>query len=248
MTVKSMALGVNIDHVATLRQARRARYARAGAGGAGWPNSPVPTTSRCTCARTGGTSRPRDVQLLSELLKTRMNLEMAVTRRDAAHLPAHCGRQTAAWCRSGVPNSPPRADWMWWPAAHALRERCARLTQAGIRVALFIDPDEPPDRGRGRRPGAGHRAAHRRATPRRRALRRRASSSVCSARRASPRSRRPRPCTPATACNYQNVQPVAALPEIVELNIGHAIIARALFVGLARAVREMKALMLAARA
>ena len=48
--------------------------------------------------------------------------------------------------------------------------------------------------------------------------------------------------------NYHNVQPVARLAEIVELNIGHAIIARALFVGLAQAVREMKALMLAARA
>ena len=48
--------------------------------------------------------------------------------------------------------------------------------------------------------------------------------------------------------NYHNVQPVAALPDIVELNIGHAIISHALFVGLAQAVREMKALMLAARA
>jgi pyridoxine 5-phosphate synthase len=48
--------------------------------------------------------------------------------------------------------------------------------------------------------------------------------------------------------NYQNVAPVAALPEIVELNIGHSIVARALFDGLAAAVREMKSLMLAARA
>jgi pyridoxine 5-phosphate synthase len=47
--------------------------------------------------------------------------------------------------------------------------------------------------------------------------------------------------------DYHNVQGVAAIPEIVELNIGHAIIARALFSGLAAAVREMKALMLAAR-
>src|SRR5262249_29966436 len=47
--------------------------------------------------------------------------------------------------------------------------------------------------------------------------------------------------------NYHNVAPVAAIPEIVELNIGHAIIARALFVGLTAAVQEMKALMLAAR-
>ncbi len=48
--------------------------------------------------------------------------------------------------------------------------------------------------------------------------------------------------------NYQNVKPVAAIPEIVELNIGHAIIARALFDGLAAAVSDMKSLMLAARA
>ena len=47
--------------------------------------------------------------------------------------------------------------------------------------------------------------------------------------------------------DYHNVQAVAAIPEIVELNIGHAIIARSIFSGLAQAVREMKALMLAAR-
>jgi len=47
--------------------------------------------------------------------------------------------------------------------------------------------------------------------------------------------------------DYHNVQPIAAIPEIVELNIGHAIVARALFSGLADAVRDMKALMLAAR-
>ena len=47
--------------------------------------------------------------------------------------------------------------------------------------------------------------------------------------------------------NYHNVAPVAAIPEIVELNIGHAIVARAVFEGLAAAVREMKSLMLAAR-
>jgi pyridoxine 5-phosphate synthase len=48
--------------------------------------------------------------------------------------------------------------------------------------------------------------------------------------------------------NYHNVAPVAAIPEIVELNIGHAIVARALFDGLAAAIADMKALMLAARA
>ncbi|MFO1427176.1 MAG: pyridoxine 5'-phosphate synthase [Steroidobacteraceae bacterium] len=48
--------------------------------------------------------------------------------------------------------------------------------------------------------------------------------------------------------HYQNVQPVAAIPEIVELNIGHAIIGRAVFSGLAAAVRDMKSLMVAARA
>ena len=48
--------------------------------------------------------------------------------------------------------------------------------------------------------------------------------------------------------NYHNVQPVAAIPEIVELNIGHAIVARAVFEGLGAAVRDMRALMIAARA
>jgi pyridoxine 5-phosphate synthase len=48
--------------------------------------------------------------------------------------------------------------------------------------------------------------------------------------------------------NYHNVQPVAAIPEIVELNIGHAIVARAVFDGMTAAVRDMRALMMAARA
>ena len=54
-------------------------------------------------------------------------------------------------------------------------------------------------------------------------------------------------CTPAMDCTCDNVQPVAAIPEIVELNIGHSIVAQAVFTGLEAAVRDMKAMMHAAR-
>jgi pyridoxine 5-phosphate synthase len=128
----------------------------------------------------------------------------------------------------------------------ALRERCAQLTQAGIRVAVFIDADEPQIEAaqRARVPVVElHTGAY---------------ADAVGAAQARELERLHRAARLAASLglevhaghglNYQNVAPIAAIAEIVELNIGHAIIARALFDGLASAVREMKALMLAARA
>ena len=141
MTVKSMALGVNIDHVATLRQQRHTRY-------------PEPVQAALLAEQSGADNitlhlredrrhiQPRDVQLLSELLSTRMNLEMAVTPEmldfACALRPADCclvpERRAELTTEGGL-------DVV--AGGEGLRERCARLTQAGIRVALFIDADEP---------------------------------------------------------------------------------------------------------
>jgi pyridoxine 5-phosphate synthase len=128
----------------------------------------------------------------------------------------------------------------------ALRERCAQLVQAGIRVALFIDAQQAQIEAaeRARIPVVElHTGAYAQAS---------GSAQARELERLRQAARfafgRGLEVHAGHGLNYQNVAPVAAITEIVELNIGHAIIARALFDGLASAVREMKALMLAARA
>jgi pyridoxine 5-phosphate synthase len=127
-----------------------------------------------------------------------------------------------------------------------VREACARLREAGSRVALFVDPD-PAQIAACAEAGAPVVELH--------------TGTYCEAdgaRSARELERLQRAAALAVqlglevhaghGLHYRNVQPVAAIPEIVELNIGHAIIARAVFSGLAAAVCEMKALMVAARA
>ena len=128
-----------------------------------------------------------------------------------------------------------------------MRAACLALAQAGIRVSLFVAADRAQlDAARaGRRPGG--RDPHGRATPKPEPA-------------AGEELERIRELRVAHAAglglkvnaghglHYHNVQPIAAIPQMAELNIGHAIVAHALFVGFAQAVREMKALMREARA
>jgi pyridoxine 5-phosphate synthase len=127
----------------------------------------------------------------------------------------------------------------------ALKDAVLELQQAGLRVSLFIDPDERQIDA-ARTTGAPVVELH--------------TGSYASATgpaRARELDRLRRAAQHAAALgitvhaghglDYQNVQPVAAIVQIVELNIGHAIVARALFTGLAAAVAEMKTLMLAVR-
>jgi pyridoxine 5-phosphate synthase len=126
-----------------------------------------------------------------------------------------------------------------------LRDAVAELSAAGIRVSLFIDPD---DRQVDAARAAGapvielHTGSYAEATG---AARARELQRLQQA--ASRAASIGLTVHAGHGLDYHNVQPVAAIPQIVELNIGHAIIGRALFSGLAAAVREMKALMLAAR-
>ena len=133
-------------------------------------------------------------------------------------------------------------------AAQAARVRDAttHLRQAGVRVALFIDPD-PRQVEAAAHAGAPvielHTGAYAQATGAQAATeleRLRAAARLGAGLGLEVHA--------GHGLNYHNVQPVAALRELVELNIGHALIAHALFVGLPAAVREMKALMAAARA
>lgn len=238
-----IALGVNIDHVATLRQARRARAP-----------DPVHAALAAEAAGADGITlhlredrrhiQDRDVRALRPLLLTRMNLEMAVTDEMLAIAvevrPADCclvpEKRTELTTEGGLDVA---------GQAARMRAAAARLAAAGIRVALFIDP-EPAQIEAAAASGAPaielHTGAYAEATGAARALE--LERLLESARRAA---RLGLQVHAGHGLDYHNVQPVAAIDEIVELNIGHAIVARAVFTGLAAAVRDMKALMQAAR-
>ena len=238
-----IALGVNIDHVATLRQARRIDY-------------PDPVHAALLAEQSGADSitlhlredrrhiQDRDVTLLRRLLQTRMNLEMAVTAemiRIASEVrPQDC-------CL--VPESREEVTTEGGLDVRAqqarIDEACRALAAAGVRVSLFIDPDTAQIEA-ARRVGAPvielHTGTYANAsgTARAHELERVRSAAALGASLGLV-------VNAGHGLNYHNVEPIAAIREIVELNIGHAIIARAVFDGLPRAVREMKDLMRAAR-
>jgi pyridoxine 5-phosphate synthase len=240
---REIALGVNIDHVATVRQARRARF-------------PDPLFAALTAEQAGADSitlhlredrrhiQDHDVERFAASLQTHMNLEMAaipemvaIARRirpaDVCLVPE---KRTEVTTEGGLDVR---------GAAASLTDTCASLAEAGIRVSLFIDPD-PAQIEAAAAVGAPaielHTGAYAEADGERRAeeLHRLASAARAGAALGLV-------VNAGHGLDYHNVQPVAAIPEIVELNIGFAIIARALFTGLDPAVREMKRLMREAR-
>jgi pyridoxine 5-phosphate synthase len=239
-----VALGVNIDHVATLRQARRAR-------------EPDPVHAALAAEQAGADSitlhlredrrhiQDQDVRTLRGLLQTHMNLEMAVTDEMLSIAsevrPADCclvpENRTELTTEGGLDVA---------VQLERIRAAAARLAAASIRVALFIDPD-----------AAQIAAAHASGAPVVE-LHTGAYAGATGGKRATELERLKNAARRAAGLglvvhaghglDYHNVQPVAAIGEIVELNIGHAIVARAVLTGLTSAVREMKALMQAARA
>jgi len=243
VTQQDIALGLNIDHVATLRQQRHTRY-------------PEPVQAALLAEQCGVDNitlhlredrrhiQERDVQLLLGLLATRMNLEMAGT---SAMVELACAWRPADCClvpeRRAELTTEGGLDVVG--AGASLREHCAQLGAAGIRVALFIDPRESQIEAAARalvpviELHTGAYAQYSGAEQARELERLRQAAQLAHSRGLEVHA--------GHGLNYQNVGPVAAIAEIVELNIGHAIIARALFDGLANAVREMKALMRAAR-
>jgi len=236
-------LGVNIDHVATLRQARRGRY-------------PDPVHAALAAEVAGADSitlhlredrrhiQEQDVRALRPLLQTRMNLEMALTEEMLA---IACQVRPADCCLVPERRAELTTEGGLDAAAQVARLRVAnaQLAQAGVRVALFIDP-EPRQIEAAAASGAPvvelHTGAYAEASGA-------AAATELERLRAAARLAASLGLTvhAGHGLNYHNVRPVAALREIVELNIGHALIAHALFVGLSAAVREMKALMREAR-
>ena len=243
MNGSEILLGVNIDHVATLRQARGGR-------------SPDPLLAALVAEQWGADGitlhlredrrhiQDRDVRALRTALQTRMNLEIAATPemiaialevqpRDVCLVPE---RRTELTTEGGLDVAGRLA---------AIADACRRLTTGGIRVSLFIDPDAAQVDAASRA-GAPvvelHTGAYAEAQgeERGRELARLAEA----ARRATAAGL---VANAGHGLDYHNVQPVASIPELAELNIGHAIVSRALMSGLGRAVAEMKRLMVGAR-
>ncbi len=239
-----LLLGVNIDHVATLRQARGHRY-------------PEPVQAALAAEEAGADGitvhlredrrhiMDRDVRLLSEVVQTRLNLEMAMTDEMVAIAkglaPSNC-------CL--VPEKRSELTTEGGLDVAGQRERtarvCQQLAEAGIVVSLFIDPDREQIEA-ARDVGApaielhtGHYTEAQSEAARAREVER--LETVLAAAREDGLT-----VNAGHGLNYHNVQRIAAMPDIHELNIGHAIIARALFTGLPEAVREMKRLMREAR-
>lgn len=243
MQNSSIALGVNIDHVATLRRVRGTLY-------------PDPVYAALVAEQAGADNitlhlredrrhiQERDVRKLAGLLATRMNLEIAATPEMIA---LACEIRPADCCL--VPEK--RAELTTEggldvrAALPQLRDQIARLSAAGIRVALFIGAD-PAQIEASAQAGAPiielHTGEYAEASSAQQAQeleRLRQAARQASQLRLEVHA--------GHGLNYRNVQPVAAIREIVELNIGHAIIAQSIFDGLAPAVRSMAALMREAR-
>jgi pyridoxine 5-phosphate synthase len=231
-----LRLGVNVDHVATVRQARRAAV-------------PDPVHA-AYLAESGGADgitvhlradrrhiQDRDVELLRRTVKTRLNLEMAATDEML--------RVALAVRPDQVTLVPERPEELTTEGGldvlrHHATLRAARVTleQAGIEVSLFIDPLAEQVRAT-QALGAVAFEINTAAYSEARGAARGAALDVLAATARLGRELGLH-VHAGHGLDYDNVGALAALPELLELNIGHAIVARAVLVGLERAVREMK--------
>lgn len=244
MTHHPILLGVNIDHVATLRQARLTKY-------------PDPLEA-VYAAENGGADgitvhlredrrhiQEHDVEMIKSVLLTRLNLEMAVTSEMVKYAekikPAHCcfvpekrNELTTEGGLDVVGNM------------EKIHDATRHLKHIGIEVSLFIDPDIKQLEAALKCDApvveihTGAYADAKDSDEREKALRR-IIKAVQFAHQAG------LIVNAGHGLHYENVASIAAIPQINELNIGHAIIARAIFMGLEPAVREMKRLMTEAR-
>ena len=240
-----MRLYVNIDHVATVRQARRT-------------DEPDPVRA-AVLAELGGADGitvhlredrrhilDRDVRLLRETVRNALNLELAATS-EILDLACELEPDQATLV-------PEKREEVTTEGGLALAEKTQlestraaleRLTGAGIRTSLFIDPDEDAIRaavdlgadaielhtGEYANAGRSDREGQIERLNRAASLARKLSLDVHA----------------GHGLTYENVQPVAAIPEIEELNIGHSIVSRAVFTGMEAAVREMAEIVRRAR-
>ena len=233
-------LGVNVDHVATLRQSRRTIY-------------PDPVQAAVLAELAGADQitihlredrrhiQERDLSVLRKLVQTRLNLEMAATQEmvklayeakpDVCTLVPE--RREELTTEGGLDVAGNR---------DAVRKVVKTLKDAEITVSLFVDPDVDQIRAAHRVEAdvveihTGRYCDARLVQDRRRELARVIDAAKAAAKLGLT-------VAAGHGLNYRNVLPVVAIAEIEELNIGHAIIGHAIMVGMERAVREMKELL-----
>ena len=240
----SIRLGVNVDHVATLRQARRAAY-------------PDPVTA-AALSELGGAQQitihlredrrhiqDRDVRVLRDTVQTLLNLEMAATSEMVKvayeHKPNMVTlvpeRREEITTEGGLDANAQR---------DALRKIVKNLKDGDLPVSLFIDPDLEQVRASHKLDAnqvelhTGRYCEARNERDRQLELTR----IIDAAKAAAKLGLR---VAAGHGLNYDNVQPIVAIEEIEELNIGHSIVSRAVLVGFERAVRDMMRLIHAAR-
>lgn len=237
--MEPIRLGVNVDHVATVRQARHTRY-------------PDPVAAALIAEQSGADSitvhlredrrhiQARDVEVLLRTVQTRVNLEMAVTDSmvefAVKHRPADCclvpERREELTTEGGL-------DVVL--QADAVKDFIRQMHESAIRVSIFLDPDAEQVR-KAKSIGADAveintgRYADAKDASRPAELARVADAAKLAARHKLE-------VLAGHGLNYVNVIAIAAIDEIVELNIGHSIVARAALAGMDRAVRDMVALL-----
>ena len=234
-----MRLGVNIDHVATVRQARQVR-------------EPEPVTAALLAELAGADGitvhlrgdrrhiQERDLDLLKEVLSVKLNIEMAATREMVA-----IARRVTPAQVTLVPEHPDELTTTGGldVARHAdsLKTTVTRLHEADIQVSLFIDADLKQVR---KARAIGAEAIEINTGPYADSTeddQRKYLAKVVSAARLAKRQRLE--VLAGHGLTYLNIGPVALIEEIVEVNIGHSLVARAVLVGMEQAVREMRHLL-----
>jgi len=244
-------LGVNIDHVATLRQARRTfepdpvwAAVEAHLGGADGITVHLREDRRHI--------QDEDVRRLRELVHIKLNLEMAATP-EMIDIACRVKPEMAMLVPEGRHEITTEGGLDVAGKEAALADAVARLADAGIVVSVFIDAERAQVEAAARIGArvcevhtgpyahAFHARGRDRESPAVVAELARIRDAGAAIRAAGMRF------NAGHALNYHNVQPVAAMPEIAELHIGHAIVSRSMFTGLREAVRQMKALIREAR-
>jgi len=239
-----MHLGVNIDHVATLRQARGTDY-------------PDPIEAALIAEQSGADSitlhlredrrhiQDADLAAMSAAMKTHMNLELAVTE-EMLDIAIHTAPEDACLVPEKREELTTEGGLNVVGQPDKIKAACTRLAQRNIRVSIFIDPDLN-QLDAAKTAGAPvvelHTGAYADAPVSRQAFE--LERIVLAAKHASDIGLT---VHAGHGLHYGNVTAIAKIPQIVELNIGHSIISRAVFDGMAKAVTDMKSIMRDARA
>ena len=233
-----MRLAVNIDHIATLREARRAR-------------EPEPLAAAFAAEMAGAKGitvhlrgdrrhiKERDLEILRQAIATKLNVEMAVTP-DMAGVALQVRPDQVTLVPERPQELTTEGGLNVVAQSAAVKDFTKQMQDAGIRVSIFLDPDADQVRG-AKSVGADAveintgRYAESVSTVDAELKRIKDAAALA--------ARHDLEVLAGHGLNYTNVQAITAIPEIVELNIGHSIVARAAIVGMDRAVRDMVALL-----